>query len=102
MIAKLQENLSDSIPGDDKFADIGFNVHTSVAGYNCGREYCFCVESYAQLDDWIAILNKSSKLAKAKFAKRTLIETYRVRPAHVLPRPLTTQPPPPGNRPPTA
>ena len=59
--------------------DFGFNVHTITNGYNCGREYCFSETSRANLEEWLALLSKSAKLAKAKYAKRTLIETYRVR-----------------------
>jgi hypothetical protein len=77
-VTRLQENLSDSLSGDS-FENFGFNVHTSKNGYNCGREYCFSVESQVHLEDWLSLVSKSAKLAKMKFAKRTLIETYRVR-----------------------
>ena len=77
-VTRLQENLSDSLSGDS-FECFGFNVHTSKNGFNCGREYCFGLESQVHLEDWLSLISKSAKLAKLKFAKRTLIETNRVR-----------------------
>jgi hypothetical protein len=77
-VTRLQENLSDTLSGD-AFERFSFNVHTSKNGYNCGREYCFSVENQVELENWLLLVSKFSKLAMVKFAKRTLIEAYRVR-----------------------